>query len=47
MINEAMMTQVAGKGANPDLAFRILDGFIGARPPSESLRAALLGQGEG
>jgi Chalcone isomerase-like len=33
--------------SNPDLAFRILDGFIGARPPSESLRAALLGRAEG
>ncbi len=28
---------------NPDLAFRILDGFIGDRPPSQALRSALLG----
>ncbi|MBV8096643.1 MAG: chalcone isomerase family protein [Acetobacteraceae bacterium] len=30
---------------NPDLGFRILEGFIGPRPPSEDLKAALLGQG--
>jgi Chalcone isomerase-like len=28
---------------NPDLAFRILDGFIGDQPPSQALRSALLG----
>jgi hypothetical protein len=28
---------------NPDLGMRILDGFIGAHPPSQSLKNALLG----
>ena len=28
---------------NPDLGNRIIDGFIGAHPPMDSLRAALLG----
>lgn len=30
--------------ANPDLAYHLLQGFIGAHPPSESLKAHLLGQ---
>lgn len=30
--------------ANPDLAMRILEGFIGPRPPTEDLRAGLLGK---
>jgi hypothetical protein len=29
---------------NPDLASHLLEGFIGAHPPSESLRSHLLGQ---
>ena len=29
--------------ANPDLGIRVIDGFIGAHPPMESLRASLLG----
>lgn len=29
---------------NPDMALRILDGFIGNYPPSEALRAGLLGK---
>ncbi len=29
--------------ANPDLGFRLLNGFLGATPPSATLRAALLG----
>ena len=29
---------------NPDLAFHLLQGFIGDHPPSEELKAALLGQ---
>jgi hypothetical protein len=28
---------------DPDLAYHLLEGFIGAHPPSESLRASLLG----
>lgn len=32
-----------GDFANPDLALRILAGFIGDRPPSEDLKARLLG----
>jgi hypothetical protein len=32
-----------GEIANPDLAMRILAGFIGAYPPSEDLKAHLLG----
>jgi hypothetical protein len=28
---------------NPDIAYHLLEGFIGAHPPSASLRAALLG----
>jgi hypothetical protein len=31
--------------SNPDLARRVLDSFIGAHPPSEELRAGMLGQG--
>lgn len=33
-----------GEFANPDLGLRILSGFIGAKPPSEDLKAHLLGQ---
>lgn len=29
--------------ANPDLGLRLLNGFLGATPPSKALRAALLG----
>jgi hypothetical protein len=29
---------------NPDLAYHLLEGFIGAHPPSEDLKAHLLGQ---
>lgn len=29
--------------ANPDLGFRLLNGFLGATPPSKRLKAALLG----
>ena len=32
-----------GEFANPDLAQRILAGFIGSKPPSEDLKAHLLG----
>ena len=32
--------------ANPDLATRILAGFIGANPPSDELKASLLGAAE-
>ena len=35
--------QQIGDFNNPDLAFRILAGFIGDKPPSEDLRAHLLG----
>ena len=31
---------------NPDLGFRLLNGFLGANPPSKPLRAALLGVAE-
>ena len=34
---------VLGDFPNPDFAFRLLDGFLGARPPSHGLKAALLG----
>jgi Chalcone isomerase-like len=30
---------------NPDLGYRILDGFIGAHPPSEAVKSGLLGLG--
>ena len=33
-----------GDFANPDLAARVLSGFIGAKPPSEDLKAHLLGE---
>ncbi len=33
-----------GKFANKDLAYRLLAGFIGDHPPSEDLRAHLLGE---
>lgn len=35
--------QQVGDFTNPDLALRILAGFIGDKPPSEDLRAHLLG----
>ncbi len=35
--------RVLAKFANPDLGFRLLNGFLGATPPSKTLRAALLG----
>jgi long-chain acyl-CoA synthetase len=35
--------RVIGDFANPDLANRLLAGFIGAHPPSQDLRAHLLG----
>ncbi len=35
--------QQIGDFANPDLSMRILAGFIGDKPPSEDLRAHLLG----
>ncbi len=36
--------RVIGDFANPDLALRLLAGFIGDKPPSEDLRSHLLGQ---
>lgn len=36
-------TRQVGDFANPDLAVRILGGFIGDNPPSEDLKARLLG----
>jgi len=35
--------QKIGDFTNADLAYRLLAGFIGNHPPSESLRSALLG----
>ncbi len=35
--------QVIGDFANPDLANRLLAGFIGAHPPSQALKSQLLG----
>lgn len=35
--------RVIGDFANPDLAYRLLAGFIGPRPPSADLRQRLLG----
>ena len=35
--------QVVGEFANPDLANRLLAGFIGAHPPSQALKNQLLG----
>lgn len=35
--------RVIGDFANPDLAFRLLAGFIGDKPPSEDLKNHLLG----
>lgn len=39
MANDHMLVNFA----NPDLGFRLLNGFLGATPPSKTLRAALLG----
>ena len=36
--------QPIGEYTNKDLAYRILEGFIGAHPPSTELRSELLGQ---
>lgn len=36
--------QVIGDFANPDLSLRLLAGFIGDKPPSEDLKAKLLGR---
>ena len=33
-----------GRFANRDLAYRLLSGFIGEHPPTQALRAALLGE---
>jgi hypothetical protein len=35
--------RVIGDFANPDLAYHLLAGFIGANPPSQELRSSLLG----
>jgi len=35
--------RVIGEFANPDLAYHLLAGFIGANPPSQELRSSLLG----
>ncbi len=35
--------RLIGDFANPDLAYHLLAGFIGARPPSEDLRDRMLG----
>lgn len=35
--------RLIGDFANPDLSYHLLDGFIGAHPPSEALRSHLLG----
>ncbi len=35
--------RVLAKFTNPDLGLRLLNGFLGATPPSRTLRAALLG----
>ena len=35
--------RMIGKFANPDLAYHLLAGFIGAHPPSQELRRRLLG----
>lgn len=37
--------QPIGRYTNKDLAYRILEGFIGAHPPSAELRSQLVGQG--
>ena len=36
-------TRLIGDFANPDLAYHLLAGFIGANPPSQELRSSLLG----
>jgi len=36
-------SRLIGDFANPDLAYHMLDGFIGANPPSPELRSSLLG----
>lgn len=35
--------RVIGDFANPDLAYHLLEGFIGKHPPSQALRSQLLG----
>ena len=35
--------RLIGEFANPDLAYHLLAGFIGAHPPSQALRSRLLG----
>jgi long-chain acyl-CoA synthetase len=39
--------KLIGDFANKDLAFRLLSGFIGAHPPSDDLKRALLGMPPG
>ena len=42
-VRAMMNDQLIGEFANPDLALRLLAGFIGESPPSEDLKRQLLG----